>query len=574
MCPSVMVTSVYSGTGGNPQISQLDHIRKRKLTNPTETKSINNKRSGYVNKLTKFKNATINWLNGLPPTDYDSALYDFNADNEQSQSHSQRGKGSRNKGINNENIDENSSSKEAKFKGKIEKLKKLFKKKTETDFEFEATAIAIAAGEDEEAFVDSPDNLNLGSSEVDDFEKVGKVQNLEETQYLEIRSNVREIFLPPDIVGQRKFLRNLTPKMRKKFSETHPWTVSNEIRTAKYTIFNFIPKNLFEQFRRVANVYFLILIILQGIPIFSNTNIFLAASPLVSILLITAIKDAVEDWKRQKSDNLVNHSIVDVLDRTVEIEEEETQNKNFFQKFIELFKNNNLQQQQQQQQADGWKKVYWKDIRVGDIVLMKNNESIPADIIVLSTSNSQGICYVETKNLDGETNLKIRQAPKQTAQMTNSDQLEKLSAVLQVEPPSTKLYTFNGKMILPTEVIESGESQVLDAEAFPITPDNLLLRGCQIRNTEFVIGVVAYTGPHSKIIMNSGKTPSKRSRIEKQMNPQIILSFILLVVICLTCAIMQGQYVGGSFSQAPYWYSVYKTGAMASPIFTGFLTFW
>ena len=133
-------------------------------------------------------------------------------------------------------------------------------------------------------------------------------------------------------------------------------------------------------------------------------------------------------------------------------------------------------------------------------------------------------------------------------------------------------------MILPTgtevEGARSSQEDLMDAEAFPITPDNLLLRGCQISNTEFVIGVVAYTGPHSKIIMNSGKTPSKRSRIEKQMNPQIILSFALLIVICLTCAIMQGLYIGGSTSQAPYWYTVYKTGAMASPLFTGFLTFW
>lgn len=143
---------------------------------------------------------------------------------------------------------------------------------------------------------------------------------------------------------------------------------------------------------------------------------------------------------------------------------------------------------------------------------------------------------------------------------------------------NVNVYCNLGKMILPTgteeEGVRSSQEDLMDAEAFPITPDNLLLRGCQIRNTEFVIGVVAYTGPHSKIIMNSGKTPSKRSRIEKQMNPQIILSFALLIVICLTCAIMQGLYIGGSTSQAPYWYTVYKTGAMASPLFTGFLTFW
>lgn len=549
-----------------------EHIRKRKLTAHDQTRPTIVSASGMtssrrnVNKLIKFKNATLNWLNGLPPTDYDSALYDFQADNE--------GERENFSGDNHRNGAAGDGGKDAKFKGKLANLKKkLFRnsgKNKPTNFE-ESDGLILDEG---------------GFEEENDYEKLGKVQNLEETQFLEVRSNVREIFLPPDVAGQRKFMRNLTPKMRKKFAETHPWTVSNEIRTAKYTIFNFIPKNLFEQFRRVANVYFFLVIILQGIPIFSNTNIILAASPLVSILLVTAIKDAVEDWKRQKSDNLVNNSLVAVLDRSDEDPEaeaamtnNESRNINIWTRVRNLFpKKNRLNRSNRSSRTSieaGWKMAFWKDIRVGDIVKIRNNESIPADIVVLSTSNPQGICYVETKNLDGETNLKIRQAPRKTAELLSAEELIKLNAVLQVEPPSTKLYTFNGKMILPTETAApASESQMLDAEAFPITPDNLLLRGCQIRNTEFVTGVVAYTGPHSKIIMNSGRTPSKRSRIEKQMNPQIILSFVLLLVICLTCAIMQGQYVGGSIAQAPYWYTVYKTGAMGSPIFTGFLTFW
>lgn len=422
------------------------------------------------------------------------------------------------------------------------------------------------------------------------------MQNLLETEYLEARPKVREIFLPPDVAAQKRVLRalpSMTRKNRKAFAEAHPWTVSNEIRSAKYTILNFLPKNLFEQFRRVANVYFLILIILQAIPIFSNTNVFLAASPLVSILLLTAIKDAMEDYKRQKSDRRVNHTVALVLKRgdysQLDEDESEAREKEktsttkkllssfyasvlallnralFREKISELTSN-------AQTEGDCWEQKYWKDVRVGDIVLIKNNESIPADLIVLSTSDAQGICYVETKNLDGETNLKIRQAPAKTAWIQNEHDAAQLNAVFQVEPPSTRLYTFSGKLVLPVEY--SASTVNVEAEAVPLTADNLLLRGCQIRNTEYVIGLVAYTGEHTKIIMNSGNTPSKRSRIERQMNPQIILSFILLFVMCITCAIIQGTYVGGSIATAPYWYTIYKTGAMSSPIFTGFLTFW
>lgn len=418
------------------------------------------------------------------------------------------------------------------------------------------------------------------------------------TQYSKSRQKVREIFLPPDVVSQKKVLRELpkaTRRAKKAFAEAHPWTVSNEIRSAKYTIFNFLPKNLFEQFRRVANVYFLILIILQGIPIFSNTNVFLSATPLLSILVITAIKDAMEDWKRQKSDRNVNHTITLVLKRgdTLPLhDEEESQEQQrqgkvsrFFRSVSAaalglvnraLFREKIAELSQDGEESEGhnsWQQKYWKDVRVGDILLVRNNDSIPADLIVLATSDPQGICYVETKNLDGETNLKIRQAPAKTAWIQNAEQAASLNAVVQVEQPSTRLYTFSGKMVLPV-VSQTASTVDVDAEAIPLTNDNLLLRGCQIRNTKFVIGLVAYTGEHTKIILNSGNTPSKRSRIERQMNPQIILSFVLLFVICMTCAISQGLYVGGSIANAPFWYTVYKTGPMSSPIFTGFLTFW
>jgi magnesium-transporting ATPase (P-type) len=419
-----MVTSVYnSQLGGQSTSETTDHIRKRKVIANTGNRARN------VNKLVKFKNATLNWLNGLPPTDYDSALHEFNADNFHETENQ------------NEDSDTNMNSTEkAGFKRNLKRFKKLFKSSEKRRELAEAAATAEALQDE---------NLN-GSFPDSPFEKVGKVQNLEETQYMEIRPNVREIFLPPDVAGQRKFLRNLTPKMRKKFAESHPWTVSNEIHTAKYTFLNFVPKNLFEQFRRVANVYFLILIILQGIPIFSNTNIFLAASPLFSILLVTAVKDAVEDWKRQKSDNLVNNSLVKVLERADE-EAAQDQNSNektgsMMQKLKKLFKFSTKNGADAvNEQPDGWKQTFWKDIRVGDIVMILNNDSIPADVIVLSTSDSHGICYVETKNLDGETNLKIRQAPKQTAHMVTAEEVSKLNAVLQVEQPSTKLYTFNGK---------------------------------------------------------------------------------------------------------------------------------
>ena len=52
----------------------------------------------------------------------------------------------------------------------------------------------------------------------------------------------------------------------------------------------------------------------------------------------------------------------------------------------------------------------WKRVKVGEIVKVKNEEFFPADLILLSSSEAHGSCFVETKNLDGETNLKAKHA--------------------------------------------------------------------------------------------------------------------------------------------------------------------
>lgn len=84
--------------------------------------------------------------------------------------------------------------------------------------------------------------------------------------------------------------------------------VRNKVRTSKYTIFTFIPKNLFEQFRRVANIYFLALVILQLFSIFGAPNAQIGMLPLLAILGMTAIKDGIEDWRRATLDEQVNNS--------------------------------------------------------------------------------------------------------------------------------------------------------------------------------------------------------------------------------------------------------------------------
>lgn len=159
----------------------------------------------------------------------------------------------------------------------------------------------------------------------------------------------------------------------------------------------------------------------------------------------------------------------------------------------------------------GWSQSHWQSLKVGDYVLLKGGDSLPADILILSTSERGGICYAETKNLDGETNLKIRDAVKSTAFITRSSECHELKMLVETELPYTDLFVQNGTVSLGSE----------DVTSFNIR--HVLLRGSTLRNTDFVIGLVLYTGVDTKVVLNSGETPSKRSKIDMMMNPIVRL---------------------------------------------------
>lgn len=145
-----------------------------------------------------------------------------------------------------------------------------------------------------------------------------------------------------------------------------------------------------------------------------------------------------------------------------------------------------------------------KKLEVGDFVLLRDNEQVPADVIVLSTSNADALCFVETKNLDGETNLKIRRSLKATSAITSEEDLEHAHFVVDSEPPHANLYSYNG-VLKYTPTGQYGRQMEEKQEA--ITINELLLRGCTLRNTKWVIGMVIFTGSDTKIMLNGGETP-------------------------------------------------------------------
>uniref|UniRef100_A0A8C5W5R1 Phospholipid-transporting ATPase n=1 Tax=Leptobrachium leishanense TaxID=445787 RepID=A0A8C5W5R1_9ANUR len=173
----------------------------------------------------------------------------------------------------------------------------------------------------------------------------------------------------------------------------------------------------------------------------------------------------------------------------------------------------------------GIKEIIEDYVAVGDIVKVTNGQHIPADMIILSSSEPQAMCYIETSNLDGETNLKIRQGLPATSNLQTQDDLMKMNGRIECEGPNRHLYDFTGTLRLDSN------------SPVAVGPDQILLRGAQIRNTQWVMGIVVYTGHDTKLMQNSTKAPLKRSNVEKVTNVQILVLFGILLVMALVSSV-------------------------------------
>ncbi|KAJ9077959.1 hypothetical protein DSO57_1011495 [Entomophthora muscae] len=303
--------------------------------------------------------------------------------------------------------------------------------------------------------------------------------------------------------------------------------------------------------------------ILQLIPAFAVGNIAFVILPLAFVIFVSAAKDGFEDWKRSQADNLFNSAKTRILCNW--------QNYNYPQSFgrrrwfhvfsspISFFKRlfKGPPQPSLVEAASGlyrptFETVLWQDVRVGDFIYITKDEPIPADILLLSTSDPEGECYIETKNLDGETNLKSRMAIPETSHLQDADDCAQMQGYIDSDAPSSNLYYTNGSISLvefPDQAREASFTDSIDTDLrlsnlpgspIPFNIKNVLLRGCVLKNTAYAIGLVLFTGSDTKIILNSSPTPSKRSRIEKKMNTQVGFSFGILLTLGLITSIGYG----------------------------------
>eukprot|EP00004_Rigifila_ramosa_P002750 TRINITY_DN1281_c0_g1_i7.p1 TRINITY_DN1281_c0_g1~~TRINITY_DN1281_c0_g1_i7.p1 ORF type:complete len:1138 (+),score=290.77 TRINITY_DN1281_c0_g1_i7:465-3416(+) len=168
-----------------------------------------------------------------------------------------------------------------------------------------------------------------------------------------------------------------------------------------------------------------------------------------------------------------------------------------------------------------------EDLTPGDIVLSQNGEVFPADIVLLSSSEREGTCFVETATLDGESNLKIRRASPSTMTYNSVESVALLNAVIQCESPNHHLYHFSGKLSI-------------NGSSVPLNPPQLLQRGAQLRNTEWTLGVVVYAGMSTKMALNALTPQFKTSHVETMLNKMIYLLFGIVCVTVLLAGLAAG----------------------------------
>ncbi|KAJ3163744.1 hypothetical protein HDU88_006236 [Geranomyces variabilis] len=275
----------------------------------------------------------------------------------------------------------------------------------------------------------------------------------------------------------------------------------NSISTSKYNVATFLPKFLFEQFSKYANLFFLFTASIQQIGDLSPTNRYGTVIPLSIVTAASGAKEIMEDMRRHAQDADTNARKVGVLSGSVFVKKE------------------------------------WRDVVVGDILRVENGEFFPADLILLSSSEPDALCYIETSNLDGETNLKIRQGISETADFLTPEHVASMEGVIKSELPNNSLYTFEGTLRLGTKEI-------------PLDPAQMLLRGAMLRNTRWIYGVAVFTGHESKLMKNATKTPVKRTKIERLVNTEITFLFVLLLSLAVFSAMgALGRQLGNPFEE-------------------------
>ena len=371
----------------------------------------------------------------------------------------------------------------------------------------------------------------------------------------------------------------------RRVSNTNPGTfATNYVSTTKYSRFTFLPMATLQQYKRGANVYLLFIAVLCCIPAISPLMPLAAVMPVVFVLTISLVREGMEDYARYQSDESMNNKVRSSA--WMKNTDRRAANAGAWLQPLFLRPTPALASAPQRSlsyspippyhshpsfpshcavcqmclvrnPASGkFEDLMWKNLKVGDMIKIMDKDWIPADVLMLTSSAEDGAGFIDTMDLDGETNLKRRSSPKATAGTSEEDAGKLTTADLKCAGPSGDLYRFDGALkVGPGTVAAVSES-------------NLLLRSSRLRNTKWAIGIVVYTGQESKVMLNSRSGGSKQSALEAIVNTSILVIFMIQLGMAVLSAMLSGIWAATNCPSHAY------LGCNANGGTVGSLTFW
>jgi len=275
----------------------------------------------------------------------------------------------------------------------------------------------------------------------------------------------------------------------------------NKEENNKYNLITFVPLVLFNQFKQFGNFFYLLMSIAQFFPDLKVGYLFTYISPLAFVVCVSMGKELYDDINRRIQDKKTNSAKINVL-----VPSPDKTNFEYLPKSA-------------------------SDLLVGDIIELKKNTRVPADIIVLKTINesNDNQAFIRTDQLDGETDWKLRKAPGMTQGMPEKNFFT-CNAYVECEPPSKLIYNFEG-------VINCKDEEGSKRE--PLNLENTMWASTVVASLK-VIGIVIYTGKETRARMNSSTPKVKIGILDQELNRSNMYLFGIMLFVAFILASAKG----------------------------------
>ncbi|KAG8849559.1 putative aminophospholipid-translocase [Tulasnella sp. 330] len=263
---------------------------------------------------------------------------------------------------------------------------------------------------------------------------------------------------------------------------------ANVVRNQKYNILTFLPLVFYEQFKFFFNLYFLLVALSQFVPALKIGFIVTYVAPLAFVLMVTMGKEAYDDYKRNLRDKEANS-----------------------QKYLIIEPASLHSEAMPLTRA-----VPSSRLRVGDMVVLEKNQRVPADLVLLRTSDASGTCFIRTDQLDGETDWKLRVAVPSCQKLGSDKELLNMDAEIYADGPIKDIHTFIGTFSIHGQPMSAGDVPLIP-KVEPLTAENVLWSNTVLAAGS-AVGFVIYTGAETRAVMNTSHPGTKVGLLDLEIN--------------------------------------------------------